>query len=115
MLEEYLTKTMLRQCCELISDDEDGGVIRSDYLDEVERECKDVEWNWFKVMKLIMYLTCGLCGFVLFDVCGDRNGWDEGLIPMVLMILFPFVLYPMIAWRREKKLIDRDCNSRDRI
>eukprot|EP01040_Poterioochromonas_malhamensis_P008247 gene8247-8919_t len=52
MLEEYLTKTMLRQCCELRSDDEDGDgdVSSTDYLDEVERECKDIEWNWFKIM-----------------------------------------------------------------
>eukprot|EP01040_Poterioochromonas_malhamensis_P015022 gene15022-16734_t len=114
MLEEYLTKTMLRQCCELRSEyEDDGDVSSSDYLDEVERECKDVEWNWFKVMKLIMYLTCGLCGFVLFDVCGDFNGWREGMIPMVLMILFPFVLYPIIAWRKKNSSMKSDYCSKD--
>ncbi len=113
ILEEYLTKAMLKQSC-LLSSDED--VSSSDYMNYLEKECEDVEWNVFKVMKLIVYLTCGLCGFVLFDVCGDRNGWSEGMVPMVLMILFPFILYPIIAWRmQKKKLIDRDCITRDVI
>eukprot|EP01040_Poterioochromonas_malhamensis_P011290 gene11290-12299_t len=113
ILEEYLTKAMLKQSC-LLSSDED--VSSSDYMNYLEKECEDVEWNVFKVMKLIVYLTCGLFGFVLFDVCGDRNGWSEGMVPMVLMILFPFILYPIIAWRmQKKKLIDRDCITRDVI
>ncbi len=110
MLEEYLTKAMLRQSC-LLSSDED--LSSSDYVNYLEKECEDVERNVFKVMKLIVYLTCGLFGFVLFDVCGDRNGWSEGMVPMVLMILFPFVLYPIIAWRTKEKSIDRDRRSRD--
>eukprot|EP01040_Poterioochromonas_malhamensis_P003037 gene3037-3230_t len=113
MLEEYLTKVMLTQaCCQLNSDDESVSSFY-DVKNYLEKECKDIEWNMFKVMKLIVYLTCGLLGFVLFDVCGDRNGWSEGMIPMVLMILFPFILYPITALITKKKLMKRDWSSRD--
>ncbi len=101
MLEEYLTKRMLDRS-DLNTSDPD--LNHSNYVEYLEEECKHIDWNLFKVIKLIVCLTCGLLGFVLFDICGDRNGWSEGIIPFVLMIVIPFVLYSLISFRLQKRL-----------
>eukprot|EP01040_Poterioochromonas_malhamensis_P010463 gene10463-11383_t len=100
MLEEYLTKCVLDRS-DLNTTNPD--VNHSDYVEYLEEECKHIDWNFFKVLKLIVCLTCGLLGFVLFDICGDRNGWTGGIIPLVLMIVFPFALYSFIAFSLKKR------------
>lgn len=85
-LEEYLTKKMLQQSSE-----------RRDYSAYLEEECKDIDRSVFKVMRLILLMTCGLFGFLLFDVCGDKNGWNNGVIVMILMIVLPLLVYWTIS------------------
>eukprot|EP01040_Poterioochromonas_malhamensis_P005697 gene5697-6123_t len=60
MLEEYLTKRML-DCSDLNTSDPD--LNHSNYVEYLEEEC-----------------------FVLFDICGDLNGWSEGIIPFKRLI-----------------------------
>ncbi len=102
ILEDYLMKNTLEPSSSQMNIEmEDSSLSSSscsfDYMDYVEEECKDIDRNWFKMKKLIVWLTCALFGFVLFDVCGDRNGWREGVIPMVLMIVFPLVFFAAVA------------------
>ncbi len=76
--------------------------MKSEYECYVEEECKDIDHSVFKVAKLIVSITCGLFGFILFDVCGDRNGWRNGLIVMLLMIVFPLVVYRIFNFLRKR-------------
>lgn len=108
MLEEYLTKRMLQQ---ISQPNNDLDALSSDYLEYMEEECRDIDWNWFKVKRLIICLTCWLLGFVLFDVCGDRNGWKEGMIPMVLMIFFPFAFFATMSFWMKNRLSSEHYDS----
>eukprot|EP01040_Poterioochromonas_malhamensis_P001253 gene1253-1328_t len=101
MLEEYLTKRMLEQ---ISQPNRSLDALSFDYWEYVEEECQCIDWNWFKVKRLIICLTCWLLGFVLFDVCGDRNGWKEGMIPMVLMVLFPFAFFATMSFLMKNRL-----------
>eukprot|EP01040_Poterioochromonas_malhamensis_P020347 gene20347-24265_t len=71
MLEEYLMKRMFDQCSSSQSElniESEGSSLSHfppsssscsfDYMEYVEEECKDIDRNWFKVKKLIVYLTC---------------------------------------------------------
>ncbi len=104
-LEEYLTKRMMKQCISWrpkLFPRQTSERMGSEYEFYVEEECKDIDHSVFKVTKLIVYITCGLFGFVLFDVCGDRSGWRSGSIVMFLMIGFPFVMFRIFdfLWNR---------------
>eukprot|EP01040_Poterioochromonas_malhamensis_P014319 gene14319-15839_t len=83
LLEEYLTKRM----------SDSHRREQGKYMSYLEEECKDIDKSLFKVMRLIVFVTCGLMGFLLFDVFGDGNGWRDGLIPMSLMISLPLLVY----------------------
>eukprot|EP01040_Poterioochromonas_malhamensis_P013870 gene13870-15305_t len=88
-LEEYLTKRMLGTS--------QPSQMMSDYALYLEEECKDIDRNVFKILRLIIFIMCGLSGFLLFDVCGDTNGWSNGIATMIVMVLFPSLVYWLIS------------------
>lgn len=63
-------------------------------IDYLEIECENIERNFYPVVRFILVLTCAMYGFLLFDICGDENGWSYGIIPAIIMVLFiPCCLY----------------------
>lgn len=121
VLEEYLTKKMLEQCSSwnpisyhrtLESVPREASErMKSEYECYVEEECKDIDHSVFKVAKLIVSITWGLFGFILFDVCGDRNGWRNGLIVMLLMIVFPLIVYRIFNFLRKRSSLEYSNNE----
>jgi hypothetical protein len=59
----------------------------------VNKECKDIDYVFPYVGKLIIGLSSLLYGAVIFDTYGDAAGWDKAIFPTIAIIIYPLSVY----------------------
>jgi hypothetical protein len=86
------------------------------YYKYANAECQGIEYVIPYVSRFIVVIAACYYGFVLLDTLGDSKGWKVSIIPALLIVSVPVVLYLLVYLyrRRYGVIFDEDESQRSR-
>jgi len=74
-----------------------GGIDKSNRvggIDQLNEECKEFKFHFLnKTRWLLLLLSSSFYAYFLMDTCGDKSGYRIALIPFMLMLLTPVLIF----------------------
>jgi len=74
-----------------------GGIDKSNRvggIDQLNEECRGFKFHFlYKTRWLLLLLSSSFFAYFLMDTCGDKYGYNVALVPFLLMLLTPILIF----------------------